>query len=345
MRNEFNKHFTRLLNMLIQLVVPQKQAGGVYDFARKLREAIGHDSASLVHLSKENAASWKIGTEDTVILQMSGYGFDKRGAPLWLLRELEKRRKDIKNLGIFFHELYAFGPPWTSSFWLSPVQRHIARRLVELSDSWMTSREGAAQWLRKFAGDKPHAVLPVFSTIGEPATFSQVRLPRIIVFGSPGLRQLAYQAAGDRLFAWAKQESLEVHDVGSPISDVRLVETLRRNGVIQHGRMDDPAIRALMENALFGLVAYPVEYVAKSSVFAAYCAHGLCPLLILESYREADGLKPGIHYYPGVPDTLAISDADSIGQAAWGWYKPHGLQCHTTALLELIGVCAGMNQC
>jgi hypothetical protein len=322
---------------MIQFLVPPKQCGGVYDFACKLQESIGQDSVRLVHLSKENATDWRVSPEDSVVLQLSGYGFEKRGAPLWLLRELEKRRKHIKTLGVFFHELYAFGPPWSSSFWLSPVQRHIARRLAEISDFWMTSREGSAQWLRRFASNKPHTVLPVFSTIGEPDSLTQVRSPRIVIFGSAGLRQATYLATGDKLFAWAKQASLEIHDIGAPITDAQLAVTLRANGVIQHGRLVDGAVRRLMQDALFGLLAYPVEYVAKSSVFAAYCAHGICPLLISNNDAQADGLVAGSHYLPGVPDAVDFSQAALIGQAAWGWYQPHGLNIHATTLLELMG--------
>jgi len=87
---------------MIRILVSHKKSGGFYDFACRLQDAIGHDDVSLVCLSHENAADWKVGVDDTVVLQMSGYGFAKRGAPLWLLRELEMRRKNIKTLRVFF---------------------------------------------------------------------------------------------------------------------------------------------------------------------------------------------------------------------------------------------------
>lgn len=304
------------------------QQGGVYDFACKLRGALGEDEATLIHLSAGNVGGWRIGSEDTVFLQLSGYGFSKRGAPVWLLREIEKRRSHIKILGVFFHELYGFGPPWSSSFWLSPVQRHIARRLAEMADFWMTSREGSAQWLRQYAEDKPHAVMPVFSTIGEPDSWPEARMSRIVVFGSSGLRRAAYLAAGDKLFDWARRMSLEVHDIGSPITDVQLAETLRMNGVILHGRLPDEEIRRLMCEAEYGLLAYPIEYVAKSSVYAAYCAHGMCPVLISNNYVQADGLVAGTHYLAGAPGAGELSRSKDIGRTAWEWYRPHDLQHH-----------------
>lgn len=321
---------------MIQLVVPHGQIGGVFDFARKLEDAFGLDHAHLAHLSKENAAGWTVNPGDTVVLQLSGYGFDKRGAPLWLLKEIEGRRRHIKSFGVFFHELYAFGPPWSSSFWLSPVQRHIARRLAEMSDFWMTSRYASAQWLERFAGDKPHAVLPVFSTIGEPDVYAQARLPRVIVFGSPGLRQLTYQAAGDKLFTWAKQAALEIHDIGAPVADQQLLATLRSNGVALHGHLPDREIRHAMASAMFGLLAYPVEYVAKSSVFAAYAAHGLCPVLISRTYVSADDLVARQHYLPGIPDPQGGLNFSLIGRAAETWYGPHSLERHVDFIKEVL---------
>lgn len=320
---------------MIQLIVPPLRQGGVYDFACRLREAIGDEEATLVHLSEENVNGWEIGPDDSLFLQLSGYGFAKRGAPLWLLSALQARRKKIKTLGVFFHEIYAFGPPWSSSFWLSPVQRYVSRRIAGLADFWMTSREGSAAWLRQYAKDKPHAVLPVFSNVGEPDSLFGPRLPRILVFGSAGLRRAAYLATGNNLFDWAKRESLEVHDIGSPIADAQLAQALRDNDVILHGRLNDEEVSRLMRDAEYGLLAYPIEYVAKSGVFAAYCAHGICPVLISENYMQADGLVAGSHYLPGIPDYRSDSHSQLIGKAAWQWYQRHGVTAHVNALKNI----------
>lgn len=153
---------------MIHLIVPPEKSGGVYDFACRLQGAIGQDAVRLPGASfQRKCCRLESNAGDSVVLQLRGYGFAKRRAPMWLLSELEKRRKDIKVFVVYLHELYAYGPPWTYSFWLSPVQRHVARRLAELSDFWMANREGSAQWLREFAGDEPHAVLPVLSNVGE----------------------------------------------------------------------------------------------------------------------------------------------------------------------------------
>lgn len=322
---------------MIQLLVPPAQSGGVFDFACKLQAELGFSNARLVHLTQSTAADWQIGPDDTVFLQMSGYGFDSRGAPLWLLRELQARRQDVKQLGIFFHELYAFGPPWSSSFWLSPVQRHIARRLAKLADFWMTSREGSAKWLRAYAPNKPQSVFPVFSTVGEIDSPEGSRTLKTVIFGSPDLRRTTYLAAGDQLYSWAIRAGMEIHDIGSPMLDTHLTKRLCAHGVIQHGHLEDRQISNLMTDSAFGLISYPVEFVAKSSVFAAYCAHGVCPILISKRYPDADRLTAGRQYIAGLPrDAATMAHGPAVGRAAWDWYQPHRLQDHLAGLRRLI---------
>ncbi|MHB8210560.1 MAG: hypothetical protein ACYDDP_04370 [Acidithiobacillus sp.] len=321
---------------MIHFITPDVQ-GGVYDFARILQAEIGPDIVHLVPLSVGNTGAWQILAGDSVVLQMSGYGFSKRGAPLWLLREMEMRRHEIKRFGVFFHELYAFGPPWKSAFWVSPAQRHVVRRLAEMSDFWMTNREGSAQWLRQHAGHKPHAVLPIFSTVGELQSLPPARKNSLVVFGSAGLRTVTYRTAGRDLFQWASQQSLEIHDIGSPVTDTQVMDALTANSVIQHGRLEAGNISDLMRDALFGIIAYPVDYVAKSSVFAAYCAHGLCPVVLSKGYAPSDGLLAGQHYLPGVPTGIVDEDkAQQLGASAWGVYHSHGAACHVVALEALL---------
>ncbi|ACK80403.1 hypothetical protein AFE_1347 [Acidithiobacillus ferrooxidans ATCC 23270] len=298
---------------------------------------MGPDIVHLVPLSVGNAGEWQTRAGDLVVLQMSGYGFSKKGAPLWILREMEKRRHEIKTFGVFFHELYAFGPPWKSAFWVSPVQRYVVRRLAEMSDFWMTNREGSAQWLRQYAGHKPHAVLPVFSNVGEPKSLPAARKRRLVMFGSAGLRTVTYRSAGKELFQWAKRQSVEIHDIGSTVMDMQVVDTLKANGVMQHGRLKASEISDLMRDSLFGLVAYPVNYVAKSSVFATYCAHGLCPVILSKGYAPSDGLVAWQHYLPGVPTGIVDTyKAQRIGENAWEWYQPHGIWQHASVLNELL---------
>lgn len=315
--------------------------GGVFDFAETLQTGLGLNQAAVPKVRRLELAKHlpvaPLHERDILVIQYSGYGYAKRGAPLWLLDHMKSWRQANIKTGVFFHEIYAFGPPWRSSFWLSPVQRHIARRLVELSDFWMTSREDSAQWLRRFAGDRPHAVLPVFSTVGERPAYSPDRQPRLVVFGSAGLRQSTYRAAGGSLFDWARKQGLEVHDIGPAIGDAGFVSELRRAGVIFRGRLAAEAVSRHLADAMFGVVAYPVEYVAKSTVFAAYCAHGICPVLISKRNVPVDGLVAGERYLAGIPNgVLQPSHIESIAAVAWAWYRPHRVMAHVETLKRLL---------
>lgn len=323
---------------MIHLVLPDVQ-GGVYDFTRILQAGIGPNIANLVPHSVDNVSSWKISAGDSVLLQMSGYGFGKRGAPLWLLRELDMRGQMMTRLGVFFHELYAFGPPLRKTFWLSPSQRYVVRRLAEMSGFWITNREGHAVWLRRYAGNKPHAVLPVFSNVGEPQSLLATRKSRLVMFGSTGLRTVTYRTAGKDLFQWAKRQSVEINDIGSPVTDKKVMDSLTSNGVIQHGRLEANNISDLMRNSLFGIFAFPVDYIAKSGVFAAYCAHGLCSVILSKGHAPSDVLVARQHYLPVLPNGIFDADkAQQVGVNAWDWYHSHTIASNGNALRYFLDV-------
>ncbi|MBC7489956.1 MAG: hypothetical protein H7240_08345 [Glaciimonas sp.] len=323
----------------ITLIIPRGR-GGVADYTDKLITNLAAEKMAVAlvwHADLENDLVRSSLSSECLYLQYSGYGYAKRGAPLWLLNKLQIDRPSIKTLGVFFHELYAFGPPWGSAFWLSPAQRHIARRVVEISDFWITSREGSAQWLRRFSGKKPHAVLPVFSNVGEMQAYSSERAPKIVVFGSAGLRMATYRAVGEALFSWARDRGLELHDIGPAIDQPSISAILKRAGVIEHGRLESAEVSKILADAAFGILSYPVDYVAKSGVFAAYCAHGVCPILVSKHYAPSDRLMMGTHYLAGLPlGAIQHSMVRNIGSAAWNWYQPHRIIAHVDTLKRLL---------
>jgi len=319
----------------IALVVPPVE-GGVTDYATRLQAAVGRGGATVLRVNKARREALT-SQRDALMVQYSGYGYAKRGAPLWLLRELETRRAEIGRLGVFFHEVYAFGPAWSSSFWMSPFQRNIARRLVDLCDFWVTNREESATWLRRWGGGKPNRVLPVFSTVGESATLPATRSKNVVVFGGSAVRRRTYTVVGDRLFAWARSQSLTIHDVGPSMNDASVARLLNGNNAVQHGRLPEPVVSGILAEARFGVIGYPVDCLAKSTVFAAYCAHGICPLVISSHDGPADGLSAGHQYIPGIPSgPVSETRRRQIGDAAWAWYQPHGIGSHAAALERLM---------
>ncbi|MDM0012627.1 hypothetical protein QTH87_09320 [Variovorax sp. J22P168] len=307
--------------------------GGVFDYAHLMGRGL---DAPVVELAADSRIDGYGGR--LLCLHFSGYGFQKRGVPFWLLRAMREMRPRFDNIGIVFHELFATGPPWRSAFWVSGMQKHIARELLGLADFWITSREGSARWLHGVQKrEVPHRVLPIFSNVGEPDPVDQPRQPRLVVFGTREVREKAYAWQDGEIFRCAQRLGLRIHDIGASFAAGTLIAArLGQAEAVVHGKLPAEAVSALLSESSHGVVAYQLHFVAKSGIFAAYAAHGACPVLLAPSYEEADGLVAGRHYLAGFESVGQPSfDAALIGRQARDWYQPHCIAVHQAALLEL----------
>ncbi len=306
--------------------------GGVRDYASMLADQLGAPVRELT--PQTDTREW---SGDMLLLHFSGYGFQKRGVPTWLLPEIKRLRSRFKVFGVVFHELYASGPPWSSAFWLSGIQRRIARDLLEQADFWLTNREMAAQWLRSQNASAPHRVMPVFSNVGEPEVLDNEREASIVVFGSEALRLQVYGFGDGEIFRFAKRHQLAIHDIGKPMQDATMAASLAEASVIRHGMLPAEQVSQALATARFGALFYGADYVGKSGIFAAYAAHGACPILLGDEMGAYDGLQPNVHYAAGfgaLDDTRGL-DPWLIGRAARRWYEPHRIAAHSTVLQTL----------
>ncbi|MDX2257893.1 MAG: hypothetical protein NW205_03150 [Hyphomicrobiaceae bacterium] len=319
-------------------VVTPGQAGGVFDYGALMAEKIGARHVPVNGDAPDQLLA-ATGAFETLYLQFSGYGFHARGVPSGLARWARVARRRGQRLGIFFHELYAFGPPWTSAFWLNPAQRLIAADLVRSADFWLTNRRASAEWLLAAAGPKPFAVLPTPSNVGEgeDGVRHENREASLVVFGSAGVRERTYRNGGDDFLAWAGHNGYRVHDVGPRLSDDDLEARLTAFGVERHGALPSDAVSTLMAKARVGVVDYRIDYAAKSSVLGAYAAFGLTPVVYARRHAAADGLVAGTTYLdrlvglPGNDTRLA-----EIAEAARGWYRGHDVARHAASARHLM---------
>ena len=361
--------------MLIQ-IVPRRTAepNGVADYALALacalRERSGIGSIFLSATSSAEAApkqdEWRtipiarraedlVGTlsslsEETrvyaVLLHFAGYGYQKRGIPLWLaggLKDLRRRRPGVPLLTIF-HELYATGRPQQSAFWLCPVQQQIARSILKLSSAAITptnlSRRRLEKWLSGNNG-KAITTMPVFSNVGEPGRGLHpfARAPTAVIFGLTGVEDRLfgiYRSGLERVVPALGIES--ILDVGPRSSS--LPSTLAGAPVISKGALPPTVVSRLLQEARFGIVAYPVDVIGKSGVFAAYAAHGVVPIVLSDADRLAslDGLRPNEHFLDGIRFSTGQSagDLDSIQSELFDWYTSHALPAQADCLAKLI---------
>lgn len=266
---------------------------------------------------------------EIVLLHASGYGYADRGAPFWLVEGLRgwKSGRPRRRLVVMFHELWASGPVWRSSFWMSGAQKVVVRRLVDLADAFLTNTALHASRLRHLAaGRAPVAVLPVISNLGEPARHQafQQRAPWAVTFGQGGHRQRVYDRL-DRFLPLLRELDIErIVDIGPPIRPdlaARVPIDISCRGFLPSGEASD-----LLAQSRVGLLCYPLDYAAKSGIFAAYAAHGVLPVIDGPPGGTEDGLRHAgnlIHLPTGLPDPAA---APRCAAAAWAWYRAHDLE-------------------
>lgn len=294
-----------------------------------------HSTDELLNLLAEYASKG-----EQVLLHYEGYGYATRGCPFWLVEALERWRRasDKRVLVTIFHELYANGPPWTSSFWLSRVQKKLTVRLARLSDQWLTSLERYARVVRKMSGkelSEPHH-LAVFSSIGEPQSAAPLneRRRRLVVFGTRGRRIEVYKRSAADLNRICDSLGIEeIVDIGRSVDfDIASVVDV---SVVTCNELPGSEVSEICLDAIAGIIDYPASMLGKSTIFAAYCSHRMIP--IVANYgdgRPADGLETGTHYWFSSIASKQVSMASGqlMADRAFEWYQTHDLSVHAKAL-------------
>lgn len=329
----------------LKIIIPAAVAGGVADHARVLAQSLPLNT-QLIELSESSLGKADIAHGDGVLLSYSGYGYHKHGAPAWLASWAEGVTRSVRFFGTIFHELYATSPPWRRAFWFSGAQKQVARRLARASTFVVTSRSGYWKWLKEAAASKPHFVAPVFSNVGELEKPGLWNGSSAVVFGSAAVRTALYVKYFDEIGDWLKQEKVELHDIGESLRG-GLCTDLRKAGVLFHGRLAAAEVSQRLRRSGWGLLAYEPEFLAKSSIFAAYAAHGMCPVVLSGRSATQDGLRPGVHYL-GIEHLYRRCDGTApqeVAQAVHDWYRPHSIAEQSRIISKMVsGMGGAVNQ-
>jgi len=93
------------------------------------------------------------------------------------------------------------------------------------------------------------------------------------------------------------------------------------------GMLSAIEMAALLMESRIGYLDYFDGYLAKSGIFAAYCAHGLVPLLLRNNHSEADGLEPGKHFWTAtaLPSETGVVAQRSVADHVRKWYGRHSV--------------------
>lgn len=285
------------------------------------------------------------GDTTPVLLHYVGYGYQKRGCPLWLVQGLEqwKRASAKRKLAVVFHELFATGPIWTSSFWLSRFQRHLAARLAQAADGCLTNMARYADDLGHYA---PHhagriVVRPVFSNLGEPPAPPPLRerAPLLVIFGGGAWTREALRQHTELLDRLCAQLGCERIAAIGPRAGHRWTG---RTAFEEMGVLPAPELSAILLQARAGYLSYYSGYLGKSGIFAAYCAHRLLPIFPEPNASEADGLRASTHYLTAaqLDARPSLDSQQGVADAAHAWYAGHSLGETARAVADALAAIA-----
>ncbi|GBO56724.1 hypothetical protein APA_5059 [Pseudanabaena sp. lw0831] len=292
-----------------------------------VNQVIDSNSAQLAALLEGDRTS-------PVLLHYVGYGYAKRGCPIWLVDGIQ-RWKNLypqRSLVTMFHELYASSYlPWQSSFWLSPLQKNLATRLAKLSDRSITNTQSYAETLCKLLPNQrfESISLPVFSNIGElnhEIPLSK-RTKRLVTFGHKNSRVRIYQEYVTDLEQICQDFNVEeICDIGSPTGVA--LPNIRNVPIVEKGIIESSQISKILNDSIIGFLIFPPPLqLAKSTIFAAYCAHGLIPYMVSGSAITINNLEMGKHYLSTSNPSykLSLKIGQEIANNAYDWYQTHSL--------------------
>ena len=236
-----------------------------------------------------------------LLLHFSPYGYQKRGYPLWLQRALEQWPASRQaRLNTVFHELEVHSSrPWSSAFWVSPLQRNLISHIAKLGNFRYTNAEFYRHDLEDW-GSGRMALIPNFSTVGEPETLPPFaeRGRDVVVFGRGAQRRANYQRGSDVLASLCRLIGAErIIDIGEPISDHNTTN-IEGFPIVRCGVIKVEEVNKWMAKSVASFITYPVPLLPKSSVYAVSCAHGTIPFIFDNQKKEVScpGLVPGEDY-------------------------------------------------
>jgi hypothetical protein len=273
----------------------------------------------------------------TVILQFSGFPYFQTnlrgmfgiGTPFWLVKALEKtiNFRQIK-LIVIFHELPKLY--WRQIYFfnfLNPIHSQVSRQIAKLADVVSTTSHKYQKILESWL-KQPVQRLFIPSTIGEPNLVPPLikRKRCLIIFGGSARSRVYENALSELIECCQSLKIEEVYDIGASLD---LQQSYDFQGVNFHelGFKNKEEIEQLMLNSIAGVLDYtpfPGD-LSKSSVLAAYCAHGLVPILTQYNPSEKDGLYVDKHYLTlnNCTNKIDLSQLQKLADNAYQWYSEH----------------------
>lgn len=275
-----------------------------------------------------------------IVLHYSGYGFARRGAPLWLPRALRRLKEAAPRARLLtvFHELYASGPVTSSAWWLQPFQKLAAARIAALSDELQTSCEVMRDVFHRLPGcdSRDIRLAAIFSNFGEPLQTIPLgeRERNLVMFTSNA-------AAVDKKRLWEQiSVALKVHQIDKLTLIGRHLEVPAEIPAVVDAKGLLPAgeVEEVLRRSTFGYVALSPYLLGKSGIFAAFAAHGLVPLIPTGEDRLPDGFQQGRHFLAAGGAAVSGRELMAISVSLHTWYQSHRISTTAADMLNRLGL-------
>jgi hypothetical protein len=173
--------------------------------------------------------------------------------------------------------------------------------------------------------------------VGEPRSLPLIadRRNQMVLFGQEGTRRRAYENSSGALQSVCEKLEIEtIIDIGTPI-DIGF-QHLGQVPIVQMGKCSEARISQILSESKVAFLDYgDSRYLAKSGVFAAYCAHRVVPIVAQPCPRYLDNLRLGINYL-AVEESAALTSLQSVADAAYEWYNAHNVNVQTQVVLAKI---------
>ena len=168
--------------------------------------------------------------------------------------------------------------------------------------------------------------MPVFSNVEEPPQVKplQQRKNQMVVFGTPVRREEVYTKHFETLIHACRSLNVEmIVDIGRSMKSKFSFPL----PFIELGNQSAEKISSILSDSRAGFLSYFDGYLAKSGIFAAYCAHGLLPVMPARNVSELDGIRAGKEYV--TPLDISRNELgtapQTIADNARLWYNEHSL--------------------
>jgi hypothetical protein len=277
-----------------------------------------------------------------VILHYVNYGYQARGVPFQLSTFVRQLRPQLRGRWVTtFHELYASGPPWKSAFWLRPFQVRIAREMMDASTSCVVSNQPIEDAIHLHDSRKRVHLIPVMSNFGEPelADFHAGSPRRWAICGGTALiarsLRLLEQLCVQIPPAFAP-EHVDVVGGREDASISEIIDRMKRSrpelSFHHYPEVGVDLASEVLRRSVFGFIDYFGTgkmwpgMLLKSTAFAAFCAHGVIPVLAHceAPIAVAGDALPGPYYLtPAATNLPAPEQLPETRRRVYHWYHAH----------------------